>query len=98
MLNCAGCQGNFSPSGRLPITYPKFNNGVTYYWHKHSHQCNSVSSDSVATDPVLDRFPHWSPGPSTQPGGCQTEWDFGDGLVCQQPFMTACDSIQLLDA
>lgn len=73
-------QGEFSPSGRMPITYPKFNNGVTYYWHKHSHQCNSVGPQSVVTDPILDRFPHWGNGPSTQPGGCQTEWDFGDGL------------------
>ena len=73
-------QGEYSPSGRLPITYPLFNNGVTYYWHKHSHKCNSQGPESVATQPLLDRFPHWGDGPSAQPGGCQTQWDFGDGL------------------
>jgi beta-glucosidase len=80
-------QGVFSPSGRLPITYPKSGiAGGNYYWHKHSHQCNGVpcgastaAMDCSALGNHLDRFPHWCPAPSRLEGGCYSQWDFAQG-------------------
>jgi hypothetical protein len=54
--------GEFSPSGRLPISYPAMNNNPFPYWHKHSHQCNAQGNRNGdghvltgAVDMVLDR-------------------------------------------
>ena len=56
--------GAFSPSGRLPISYPKKDTGLGYggqYWHKVTHQCNGPDTQTSAFSVVDDRFPHFSP-------------------------------------
>ena len=56
----------FTPSGRLPITYPKHaGSGGIPYWSAVSDQCTSPSGQP---------FPHY------QYMSCEVEWPFGHGL------------------
>ena len=58
--------GRVNPSGRLPITYPKYEDGGgSPYLHSVSDQCTKD------TDGPL---PHWENIP------CETQWPFGHGL------------------
>lgn len=60
--------GDHDPSGRLPITYPKYQDGGgTPYWHAVSDQC-------TAADNPHEPLPHWA---YTQ---CEVQWPFGHGL------------------
>ena len=60
--------GNYNPSGRLPITYPKYadKSGVPY-WHAVSDMCTSPDDEN-------------SPLPHYQYTKCEVEWKFGHGL------------------
>jgi beta-glucosidase len=60
--------GNYNPSGRLPITYPKYadKSGVPY-WHAVSDMCTSPSDKNAP-------LPHY------QYTNCEVEWKFGHGL------------------
>jgi beta-glucosidase len=59
--------GAHSPSGRLPITYPKFSDGGGVpYWSSVSDQCTEETEDQS--------LPNYSYTP------CETEYPFGHGL------------------
>jgi len=61
--------GKVNPSGRMPITYPKFHDaGGSPYYHSVSDQC-------TAGDGPL---PHWNNVP------CEVQWEFGHGLSYTQ--------------
>ena len=63
--------GAYNPSGRLPITYPKFGIGGGYpYFHAVSDMC---TIDTIA-DGIISPFPHH------EYALCQVEWPFGHGL------------------
>eukprot|EP01051_Picozoa_sp_SAG22_P015083 SAG22_NODE_1922_length_3307_cov_1.973504_1_plen_385_part_00 len=70
--------GAFSPSGRLPISYPATDTNLGYggqYWHAVTEQCNGPDR----TVALLDRFPHWGSIGRPEPGGCFHQWAFGSG-------------------
>ena len=56
--------GKVNPSGRMPLTYPKYQDGggIPYY-HSVSDQCTSGDGP----------LPHWSYVP------CEVQWHFGHG-------------------
>ena len=59
--------GDYNPTGRLPITYPKYQDGGGIpYWHSVSDLCTSGNPH--------EPLPHWA---YTQ---CEIEWPFGHGL------------------
>ena len=77
-------EGQFSPSGRLPISYPAVNTGAGYggqYWHAVTEQCNGPDQLTSSQSTELDRFPHWGTIGSTngETGGCFHQWAFGAG-------------------
>jgi len=60
--------GEQNPTGRLPITYPKYQDGGGIpYWHTVSDQC-------TASNNPHEPLPHWI---YTQ---CEVQWPFGFGL------------------
>jgi len=60
--------GDYNPAGRLPITYPKYQDGGGVpYWHSVSDLCTSTGNPH-------EPLPHWA---YTQ---CEIEWPFGHGL------------------
>lgn len=60
--------GAHAPSGRLPITYPKFTDGGGVpYWSSISDQCTGFTEDQT--------LPNYSYTP------CDTEYPFGHGLT-----------------
>ena len=60
--------GDHNPTGRLPITYPKYQDGGGIpYWHSVSDLCTSTGNPH-------EPLPHWA---YTQ---CEIEWPFGHGL------------------
>ena len=77
--------GAFSPSGRLPISYPATDTNLGYggqYWHAVTEQCNGPDTlTGAVTADTMDRFPHWGTiNTGTQePGGCFHQWAFGTG-------------------
>ena len=59
--------GAINPSGKLPITYPKYGDGGgSPYFHTVSDQCTGGDETSP--------LPHW------QYGQCEVQWPFGFGL------------------
>jgi beta-glucosidase len=67
--------GAFSPSGRLPYSYPAKDTGLGYggqYWHKVTHQCNGPDTLTGAYSDVLDRFVHANPIANTSNPGKKT--------------------------
>lgn len=60
--------GDQNPSGRLPITYPKYQDGGGIpYWHTVSDQCTESNNPH-------EPLPHWIYTP------CEVQWPFGYGL------------------
>merc|ERR1712185_233416 len=57
--------GRTSPSGRLPLTYPKLPGLQVQHWHRVTQLCNSNADGGLLTA-------------STMP--CPVEWPFGAGL------------------
>lgn len=59
--------GNVNPSAKLPITYPKYEDGGGIpYLHAVSDMCTKDVDD--------EPLPHWENGP------CDVQWPFGHGL------------------
>ena len=57
--------GEVNPSGRMPLTYPKFpDGGGSPYFHSVSDQCTTGDGP----------LPHWNNVP------CEVQWQFGHGL------------------
>jgi beta-glucosidase len=57
--------GQINPSGKMPITYPKYSdNGGIPYFHSVSDKC----TDGLAAMPHFDYVP------------CEVQWSFGHGL------------------
>lgn len=60
--------GEQNPSGRLPITYPKYQDGGGIpYWHTVSDQCTESNNPH-------EPLPHWIYSQ------CEVQWPFGYGL------------------
>ena len=65
--------GEYAPSGRLPITYPK-DEGVTVpHWHRVTQACNGAAGGFLAA--------------TTE--DCAVEWPFGAGLSYAQTELSA---------
>ena len=64
--------GSHNPTGRLPVTWEKFNDGAGRFDSKISDLCTSNQNEDK--DGAGDNFPNYSYE------ACESQWKFGEGL------------------